>query len=61
MFEKRIQIEEGDRLILVEMRGSVNIDVWDEASVLIRWRGGEERDLVVDRSEAGPAISARGS
>ena len=36
MFERRIQVQPGDTLILDEMGGKVAIGAWDEGEVLIR-------------------------
>ena len=59
MFEKTIQIGEGDILTLVEMEGDVTIAGWDKAEVLIRLKEGTEEDLTVQETETGPAVSAR--
>lgn len=61
MCEKRIQIEPGSRLTLVEMAGNVAVESWDEAEVLLRLPEGKERDLTVEATEAGPAVSAQTS
>jgi hypothetical protein len=59
MFEKRIPVEQGQRLTLVEMVGSSKLGVWDEAAVRIRTRDGQETDLTLEQGEAGPAVSVR--
>jgi hypothetical protein len=59
MFENRIQVEEGQVLTLLAMRGSVTLATWDQPDVLIRLRDGEETDLQVELTETGPAVSAR--
>jgi hypothetical protein len=59
MVEKRIGLEPGQQLTLVEMTGDVSLTGWDEADVLCRLRGGQEGDLTVQESETGPALSAR--
>jgi hypothetical protein len=59
MFEKRIQMEEGARLMLDEMASDVKLTSWNEADVLIRSRDGQEEDLTVQTTKTGPAVSAR--
>ncbi|MGD9047051.1 MAG: hypothetical protein PVF77_03280, partial [Anaerolineae bacterium] len=59
MFEKRIQIEEGKVLTLLDMRGSLAVATWDQPDVLLRLREGEETDLQVEWTETGPAVSAQ--
>jgi SHOCT-like domain len=59
MVEKRIHLEPGQQLTLVEMDGDVSLAGWDEADVLCRLWGSDEQDLVVQASETGPALSAR--
>lgn len=59
MFEKRIHVEEGARLTLVEMAQDLALTGWDQAEVLIRLPEGQEEDLKLEAGEAGPAVSAR--
>jgi hypothetical protein len=59
MFEKRIQIEEGQSLTLLAMMSDVAVTGGDEGEVLLRLRDGEESDLKVEETEEGPAVSAR--
>ncbi len=59
MFERRIQVQEGDRLTLVEMTQDVVLVGGDQADVLIRLRDGQEEDLGIEVTEAGPAMSVR--
>jgi hypothetical protein len=61
MFETRIPIEVGQRLMLVEMAGNVAVTAWDEDDVLIQLRDGEEEALTLEQSEDGPTVSARAS
>lgn len=59
MYEKRIPIEEGQTLTLVEMADSVSVTRWDEADVFFRLREGKEDDLTIEETEQGPAVSAQ--
>ncbi len=59
MFENRIQIEEGQVLTLLTMRGPVTLATWDQPDVLLRLREGKETDLEVELTEAGPVVSAQ--
>jgi hypothetical protein len=59
MFENRIQVTEGQVLTLLAMAGNVTLATWDQPDVLLRLRDGEETDLQVELTEAGPAVSAR--
>jgi hypothetical protein len=59
MFQKRIKMGEGECLTLLKMASNVAIDVWHEPDVLIQLRDGEEADLEVEATEAGPAVSSR--
>jgi hypothetical protein len=59
MYEKRIEMGEGQHLTLSKMAGSVSVSGWDESDVLLRLRDGEERDLTVEDSAEGPSVSAR--
>ncbi|HSR29540.1 MAG TPA: hypothetical protein VLY63_03175 [Anaerolineae bacterium] len=59
MFEKRIQIGEGDCLTFLEMASNVAVVAWDGTDVLLRLRDGQEEDLIVEETEAGPQVSAR--
>ena len=59
MFQKRIQMGEGQCLTLLKMASNVAIDVWHEPDVLIQLRDGEEADLKVEATEVGPAVSSR--
>lgn len=59
MFERRIQMGEGECLTLLEMASNVALGIWDEAEVLVRLRDGQEQDLTVETTETGPAVSAR--
>jgi hypothetical protein len=61
MLERRIEIEAGDQLILVDMGANVSIAGWDRADVLVRLPDGQDEDLSVERTEEGPAVSAKGS
>ena len=59
MYEKRIEIGEGQHLTLSQMAGSVSVSCWDESDVLLRLREGEERDLTIEDTAEGPSVSAR--
>lgn len=59
MFENRIQVGEGQVLTLLDMRGSVTLATWDQPDVLLRLRGGEDKDLQVELTETGPVVSVR--
>jgi hypothetical protein len=59
MYEKRIEIGEGQHLTLSQMAGSVSVSGWDESDVLLRLRDGEERDLTIEDTAEGPSVSAR--
>ncbi len=59
MFEKRIEIQEGESLTLAKLLGHASVSTWDEASVLIKLPTGEEPDLTVEQTEGGPCASAR--
>lgn len=59
MFETRIQLEEGQRLTLVELGSSLAVTGWDGADVQIRLRDGQSGDLTIEEAETGPAVSAR--
>jgi hypothetical protein len=59
MFEKRIPMEQEQRLTLVEVEDSARLDVWDEKDVQIRMRDGQETDLNIEQAEAGPTVSVR--
>ena len=59
MFEKQIQVAEGQVLTLLSMAGSVTVATWDRPDVQLRLRGGAETDLKVESTETGPAVSAR--
>jgi hypothetical protein len=61
MYEKRIEIGEGQQLTLSKMAGTVSVSGWDESDVLLRLRDGEERDLTVEDTAEGPSVSARRS
>jgi len=56
MFERRIQVQPGDTLILDEMGGKMAIGAWDEGEVLIRLEKGQDA-LQVKETEAGPVVS----
>ncbi len=58
MYEKRIQLEEGQQLTLAKMLGSTSLVGWDEPDVLIRMGDGAEEELTVEMTETGPAVSA---
>jgi hypothetical protein len=58
MFERRIQVEPGAHLTLVEMVSDVTLAAWDGDDVLVRLRTGAEEGLSIEQTEAGPAISA---
>jgi hypothetical protein len=59
MYEKRIQMEEGQALTLVEMERDVSLVGWDEVDVLFRLRDGVEEELSVEETETGLDVSAR--
>ncbi len=59
MFERRIELEEGQGLTLTSMLGSTALTGWDEADVLIRLREGGEEELTVEITDAGVLVSAR--
>ncbi len=59
MFEKRIEIQEGESLTLAKLLGHASVSTWDETSVLIKLPTGEEPDLTVEQAEGGPSASAR--
>lgn len=59
MFQKRIEMGEQECLTLLKMASNVTINVWDEPDVLVQLRDGEEADLQVEATEAGPAVSSR--
>ena len=59
MFENRIQIEEGQVLTLLTMRGSVTVATWDQPDVLLRLREGNETELEVEPTATGPSVSAQ--
>ncbi len=59
MYEKLIQMGEGQTLVLVEMEGDVSLDGWDSADVRFRLRDGREEDLSVEETETGLTVSAR--
>lgn len=59
MFEKRIPVEQDQRLTLLEMLGSAKLSAWDEKDVRIRMHDGQEADLDLDEAEAGPVVSVR--
>jgi hypothetical protein len=61
MLERRVEVETGDQLTLVDMAANVSIAGWDRADVLIRLPDGRDEDLSVERTEEGPAVSAKGS
>ena len=61
MFEKRIEIEGAQSLTLLDMAANVALESWDERAVLVRLRDGVEQELIVDRGETGPVITARRS
>jgi hypothetical protein len=59
MFERRIQIQEGESLTLSKMLGNASIAAWDEADALIKLPTGAEADLQVDQADGGPSVSAK--
>lgn len=59
MIERRIQIQKGQRLTLVELAADAVVAGWDEADVLLRLREGAEEDLEVTETDAGPEVTAR--
>ena len=59
MIERRIQVEDGDRLTLTAMARDVKVAGWDEGDVLIRLQEGGEEDLTIEQTEDGPVVSAR--
>ncbi len=59
MLEKRISIQQGETLALTDMLSDVTIAGWDEPDLLIRWKSGDERDVLVQDTESGPELSAR--
>jgi hypothetical protein len=61
MIEKKIAIQIGHALTLVDMSQDVALVGWDEDDVLLRLEGDREEDLTIEPTEAGPAVSARGT
>lgn len=59
MFEKRIEIGEGQHLTLSQMSDTVTVSGWGESDILFRLRDGEEHDLTIEETAEGPAASAR--
>jgi hypothetical protein len=59
MFEKRIEVEGGQKVTLLEMAANVALEGWGEPDVLVRLREGAEHDLTVEAGEGGPVLSAR--
>jgi len=59
MFETRIQIESGQTLTLLEMASNVVLAGWAEADMQLRLHDGQQQDLKVEQTAAGPAVSAR--
>jgi hypothetical protein len=65
MFEKRIQVGEGQHLTLVEVTDNLTIKGWDEPEVLICMQpstppGEEQEDLLgIEESVEGPRLSVR--
>jgi hypothetical protein len=59
MFEKQIQVAEGQVLTLLAMAGSLTVTTWDRPDVQLRLHDGAETDLKVESTETGPAVSAR--
>ena len=59
MFQTKIQLEEGQRLTLVELGSSLTVAGWDGQDVQIRLRDGQSGDLTIEQAESGPAVSAR--
>jgi len=53
MFEKRIPIDEGARLFLLDMAGDLVLIGWEEDDILVRLPGGEEGDLMAEPTEKG--------
>jgi hypothetical protein len=59
MYVKRIQIDEGKCLTLVEMASNGSVAAQDRADVLIRLPDGQEDLLTITETEAGPELSVR--
>jgi hypothetical protein len=59
MFERRIQVEQGARLTLVEMLSDVKLAAWDGDHVLIRVRAGTGEGLAIEQTEHGLVVSAK--
>ena len=59
MFEKRIAIQPGQTLTLVELARNARLEGCDGSEVVIQLPEGQEEDLSVELGEGGPAISAR--
>ena len=59
MFEKRVEIQEGESLTLAKLLSHASVSTWDETDVLIKLPSGEEPDLTVEQAESGPSASAR--
>jgi hypothetical protein len=61
MFEKRIAVQPGQTLTLVELAGNAKLEGYDGSEVVIQLPEGQEEDLSVELAEGGPAVSARES
>jgi hypothetical protein len=59
MYEKRIEIGEGQHLTLSQIGGNVSVSGWGESDVLFRLRDGVEGDLIIEDTAEGPSVSAR--
>jgi hypothetical protein len=59
MYEKRIEIESGQTLTLVEMNHDLVVTAWDQPDILFQLREGREADLAIEETEDGPAVSAQ--
>lgn len=59
MYEKRIEIGEGQHLTLSQMAGKASVCGWGEGDILFRLREGEEQDLTIEGTAEGPVVSAR--
>jgi hypothetical protein len=59
MFQTVIQIEESQRLTLVEFGSNLTLIGWDREDVQIRLRDGQSGDLTIEQDETGPSVSAR--
>lgn len=59
MYETRIEMAEGQCLTLTWVASNVRVAGWEGPEVLLRLHDGEERELTVEDTQDGPAVSAR--